>query len=253
MRTKLNERIFWRKSRSREFCSISNSRNNNEKSRNTNKTTSFFLQQNSHLKVIKKLRVFRFEIQCKASQCSHTRFINSKLSSNSTEFHLFIYATRYANFLERRAFREFSSTNSKSRCERWLFCFCESKFHFSFRISSSCESFEKSFFGINCWRAHISCCLIRFCKFMISSCKTSSFLCEIMNYSCESCCEARNFSSKDFTLIAKACWVVCNRFNSFSNRRNSFCNRFNSFCDCEDRNVNRERFTSDRKVNRTRF
>ncbi len=252
MRAKLNERICWRKSRSREFCSISNCRNNCEESRNASKTTSSSLQQNSHLRIVRELRAFRFEIQCKASQCSQTRFIDSKLSSKSIEFHLLIYATRYANSLERRALREFSSTNSKSRCERWSSCSCESKFHFSSRISSSCESFEKSSFCISCWRTRISCCSTCFCEFIISFCETSSSLCEIMNCF-YSCCEARNFSSEDSTLVAKICSACCSRCNFSFNRRNFVCSRSNSFCNCEDRNVNRERFTNDRKVKRTRF
>ncbi len=70
---------------------------------------------------------------------------------------------------------------------------------------------------------------------------------------CESFCEACNFFNKRFTLIAKICWTFCSRCNFSSNRRNSVCNRFNSICNCEDRNVNRERFTKDRKINRTRF
>jgi hypothetical protein len=80
MKTKLNDRIFWQKSRSREFCSVNNSRNNCEESRNASKTTSFFLQHDSHLKVCKKVLYLRFEIQCKASQYSHTRFIDSKFN-----------------------------------------------------------------------------------------------------------------------------------------------------------------------------
>ncbi len=250
MKTKLNDQIYWWKSRSREFCFVNNFRNNCEESRNANKTTSSFLQQNFYLKIVRELRAFRFEIQCKALQCSQTRFINSKLSFKSIEFHLLIYATRYANSLERRALRQFSLTNSKSHCERWSFCSCESKFHFSSRISSFWESFEKSSFCINYWRTRISFCSICFCEFIISFCETS---CEIMNCFCEYCCEARNFLSENFTLIAKIRSTFCNRCNFFFNRRNFVCNRVNSICDCEDRNVNRERFTNDRKINRIRF
>jgi hypothetical protein len=47
--------------------------------------------------------------------------------------------------------------------------------------------------------------------------------------------------------------VSCNRRKSSCNLRNSICNRCNSFCDCEDRSINRKRFTNARNVNRTRF
>jgi hypothetical protein len=71
-----------------------------------------------------------------------------------------------------------------------------------------------------------------------------------MNSFCEFCCEARNFWSKDFTLIVKTCWIVCSRYNFLFNRRNFVCSRFNSLCNFENRNVNRERFTNNRKVSR---
>jgi hypothetical protein len=58
---------------------------------------------------------------------------------------------------------------------------------------------------------------------------------------------------KNCTSCVKVSCVFCNRCNSCRNRYSSFCSRCNSFCDCEDRSINRERFTSDRKVNRTRF
>ncbi len=88
-----------------------------------------------------------------------------------------------------------------------------------------------------------------FCESLHFFRKSSRVFCSF----CEFFCEARNFFNERFTLIAKVCWTFCNRCNFSFNRRNSVCNRFNSFCDCEDRNVNRECFTKNCKINRTRF
>jgi hypothetical protein len=79
---------------SREFCSINNSCNNCEEFRNANKTTSSFLQQDFHLRLIKEVLYLRFEIQCKTSQWSQTRLIDLKFNFKSIAFHLSIYATR---------------------------------------------------------------------------------------------------------------------------------------------------------------
>ncbi len=125
--------------------------------------------------------------------------------------------------------------NSKF-CER-RFRFCEAELH----SILCCESWISSSFE----RAASSF------KIRISFCSICSR--ESSRSSRESSRRVRNFSSEDFTLVAKVCWAFCSRCNSSFKRCNSVYNLFYSFCDCKDLNVSRERFTDDRKINRTRL
>jgi hypothetical protein len=91
MKTKLNDRMFWRKSRSREFCSINNSRNNYEKSRNANKTTSFSLQQDFHLKFAKKSDIFASKFNAKyRNVCIHDSLIRNSILNRSNFTYLYM-------------------------------------------------------------------------------------------------------------------------------------------------------------------
>jgi hypothetical protein len=167
-----------------------------------------------------------------------------------------------ANFVEQiRSFANNDFVSAKQDLLRFLaFFFVAKVWYFFFRKSSNFFQ-DSNFFRFNMFSRIISFFLRIIISFFLQ--KISFFLRIIISFFlqnnfffCEPCCffrEVCNFSSENFTLIAKVCWICCNRCNSFFNHRNFVCNCFNWFCDYENRNINREHFMSDRNVNRTRF